>query len=89
MSRDLWKLLEANLVRYDAPAYATYVATNYHVKETKWTNANSIAIFEFTADHPLQRHTTNQYTSISRNTYLVVKSVSTGKHQVMTSWVWH
>jgi primary-amine oxidase len=65
--------------RYDAPAYATYVATNYHVKETKWTNPNSIAIFEFTADHPLQRHTTSQYTSISRNTYLVIKSVSTGK----------
>ena len=66
------------LVRgYDCPAYATYVATNYSIKEEKWSNPDSICIFEYTADYPLQRHTTSRYVSISRNTYLVVKSVST------------
>lgn len=62
---------------YDCPAYATYFATEYSVKEEKWRNPSSVCIFEYTADHPLQRHTTDQYVSISRNTYLVVKSVST------------
>jgi primary-amine oxidase len=53
---------------YDCPAYATFLPT---------TVPNSICIFEYTADCPLQRHTADHRVSISRNTYLVVRSVST------------
>lgn len=65
---------------YDCPAYASFLDTVFHVGDESVVNRNSICVFEYTADHPLQRHTTNSQVSISRNTYLVVRSVSTSKH---------
>lgn len=62
---------------YDCPAYADYLSTTYHISEKPWTNPNSICIFEYTADHLLQRHTSQYQVSLSRQTYLVVRSVST------------
>lgn len=62
---------------YDCPAYATYLSTTYSEGQSSFTNHNSICVFEFTADHVLQRHTSEKRISISRNTYLVVRSVST------------
>jgi primary-amine oxidase len=62
---------------YDCPAYATYLSTVYNNGESSITNHNSVCIFEYTADHALQRHTSADRISISRNTYLVVRSVST------------
>jgi primary-amine oxidase len=61
---------------YDCPAYATFLSSTFHVGDTSITNKNSICIFEYTSDHALQRHTTDSHVSISRNTYLVVRSVS-------------
>ncbi|MCJ1472377.1 hypothetical protein MMC13_001024 [Lambiella insularis] len=63
--------------RYDCPAYATYLSTSYHVNDFTSTNENNICLFEYTADHPLQRHTTPTSVSISRSQYLVLRSVST------------
>jgi len=40
-------------------------------------NKNSICVFEHTADHPIQRHTSATRVTVSRNTYLVVRFVST------------
>lgn len=37
---------------------------------------NAICLFEYTADYPLQRHTTNSYRSVSKNTYFVVRTVA-------------
>ncbi|KAF2105040.1 copper amine oxidase [Rhizodiscina lignyota] len=62
---------------YDCPPYATYLSTSFQQKDKTVFRNNSICIFEYTADHPLQRHTTPRQTTISRNTYLVVRSVST------------
>ena len=62
---------------YDCPAYATYLPTIFSVGDETVINKNSICIFEYTSDHVLQRHTSNHHVSISRNTYLVVRSVST------------
>ncbi|MCJ1381152.1 hypothetical protein MMC17_004261 [Xylographa soralifera] len=62
---------------YDCPAYATYLSTSYHAGNTTLTNKNNICLFEYTADHALQRHTTAQAVSISRSQYLVLRSVST------------
>ncbi|CZR64645.1 related to copper amine oxidase [Phialocephala subalpina] len=62
---------------YDCPAYATFLDTEFHFKDFPKTNKNSICIFEYTADYPLQRHTADKRVSISRNTYLVVRFVST------------
>ncbi|KAE8447169.1 hypothetical protein EG329_011000 [Mollisiaceae sp. DMI_Dod_QoI] len=63
---------------YDCPAYATFLSTEYHFNDNNTKiNKNSICVFEYTADHPLQRHTAASRVSISRNTYLVVRFVST------------
>lgn len=62
---------------YDCPAYATYLSASYHNGGASLTRKNSICVFEYTADHALRRHTSDEHVSISRNTYLVVRSVST------------
>ena len=62
---------------YDCPAYADYLDMTYHTGEKTYTNKNAICIFEYTSDAPLQRHTSEWSVTVSRNTYLVVRSVST------------
>jgi primary-amine oxidase len=62
---------------YDCPAYSTFLSTTFNHGESPTTVPNSICIFEYTADFPLQRHTTDYRVSVSRNTYLIVRSVST------------
>ncbi|KUJ06762.1 copper amine oxidase [Mollisia scopiformis] len=62
---------------YDCPAYATFLSTQYHFGDSTKINKNSICVFEYTADFPLQRHTADKRVTISRNTYLVVRYVST------------
>ena len=62
---------------YDCPVYATYLNTSYHLDDQTLTAQNSVCIFEYTADHPISRHTAPYSTSVSRNTYLVVRAVST------------
>ncbi|KAE9373708.1 amine oxidase catalytic domain-containing protein [Stipitochalara longipes BDJ] len=62
---------------YDCPAYATYLSTSYHFGEDTEIRRNSICVFEHTADYPIQRHSSATRVSVSRNTYLVVRFVST------------
>ena len=62
---------------YDCPAYASFISTISHFEESTIINQKSICIFEYTADHALQRHTDDSRVSVSRNTYLTVRSVST------------
>ena len=62
---------------YDCPAYADYLDVSYHKGERTYTNKRAICIFEFTSDAPLQRHTSEWSVTVSRNTYLVIRSVST------------
>ena len=75
---------------YDCPAYATYLSTVYNNGESSITNRNSICVFEYTADHALQRHTSADRISISRNTYLVVRSVSTlGNYDYTVDYIFY
>ena len=62
---------------YDCPAYATFLSTEYHIHEQVMVRKNSICIFEYTADYPLQRHTSGSVVSVGKNTYMVVRFVST------------
>ena len=73
MGKSMFELVPS----YDCPAYATYLSTTYNDGASSFTNHNSICVFEYTADHALQRHTASKRISISRNTYLVMRSVST------------
>ncbi|EXJ72703.1 uncharacterized protein A1O5_03850 [Cladophialophora psammophila CBS 110553] len=61
----------------DCPGHAEYMDMSYHRGGKMYTNRNAICVFEYTSDAPLQRHTSAFSATVSRNTYLVVRSVST------------
>jgi primary-amine oxidase len=72
---------------YDCPDYATYLNTTFYVDETTHTHLNSICLFEFTADYPMQRHSTSGYVANTKNTYFSVRSVSTvGNYDYMFTY---
>jgi len=72
---------------YDCPAYATYLNSSFYVSETTHTHLNSLCLFEYTADYPLQRHSTSNYVSATKNTYFTIRSISTvGNYDYMFSY---
>ncbi|KAF7196652.1 Membrane primary amine oxidase [Pseudocercospora fuligena] len=72
---------------YDCPSYASYLNTSFYVDETTHTHINSICLFEFDADYPMQRHSTGDYVANTKNVYFTVRSVSTiGNYDYMTSY---
>ncbi|KAE9570048.1 hypothetical protein CGMCC3_g13897 [Colletotrichum fructicola] len=62
---------------YDCPSYATFMDTRSHSGGGTNGRRNSICIFEYMADSPIQRHTAFTYLSITNNVYLTVRTVST------------
>jgi primary-amine oxidase len=62
---------------YDCPAYADYLDSRSYQTTHTHERSNSICIFEYTADHLLSRHTAQYSVTASRNTFLIVRSVST------------
>lgn len=62
---------------YDCPSYSTYLNSSFYVDETTHTHLNSICLFEYDADFPMQRHSTGSYVSVRKNVYFTVRSVST------------
>lgn len=72
---------------YDCPAYATYLNTSFYVSETTHTHLNSLCLFEYDADFPIQRHSTSKYVSSTKNVYFTIRSVSTvGNYDYMFSY---
>lgn len=51
--------------------------TSFYVTETTHTHINSICFFEFDADYPIQRHSTDRYVANTKNIFFAVRSVST------------
>lgn len=72
---------------HDCPSYATYLNSSFYVDETTHTHINSICLFEYDADFPIQRHSSSQYVSVTKNTYFTVRSVSTvGNYDYMFTY---
>ncbi|PYI16855.1 putative membrane copper amine oxidase [Aspergillus violaceofuscus CBS 115571] len=75
---------------YDCPVYATYLNSSFYVSETTHTHIDSLCVFEYDADYPIQRHSTSDYVSSTKNVYLTLRSVSTiGNYDYMTSYTFH
>ncbi|QIW96999.1 hypothetical protein AMS68_002517 [Peltaster fructicola] len=75
---------------YDCPAYAEYLDSAYHDVRGTIKTPNNLCIFEYTADHPLSRHTMQYAVTVSRNTYLTVRSVSTvGNYDYQIDYVFY
>ena len=73
MGKNMFELVPG----YDCPAYADFLDVNWYQASETHRLPNSICIFEHTADYLLSRHTAQYSVTASRNTYLVVRSVST------------
>ncbi|KAL5604892.1 hypothetical protein BROUX41_001777 [Berkeleyomyces rouxiae] len=72
---------------YDCPSYATFLNSSFYVSETTHTHLNSICLFETETDYPIQRHSSSEYISITKNTQFTVRSVSTvGNYDYMFSY---
>lgn len=75
---------------YDCPAYADYLDVEWHQINETYRQSNSICIFEYTADSLLSRHTAQYSVTVSRNTYLIVRSVSTvGNYDYTISYLFY
>lgn len=72
---------------YDCPEYATYLNSTFYVSETTHTHLNSICLFEFTTDYPIQRHSTSSYVAATKDTHFSIRSVSTvGNYDYMFTY---
>ncbi|KAK2007417.1 amine oxidase catalytic domain-containing protein [Colletotrichum eremochloae] len=72
---------------YDCPEYSTYLNTSFYKSESTHTHLKSICLFEFTADYPVQRHSSSDYVSATKNTYFSLRSVSTiGNYDYMFTY---
>ncbi|KUI65756.1 Amiloride-sensitive amine oxidase [copper-containing] [Cytospora mali] len=75
---------------WDCPTYATYLNTSFYVSETTHTHLNSICMFEYDADFPIQRHSNSKYVAVTKNTYFSVRSVSTvGNYDYMFTYTFY
>lgn len=72
---------------YDCPVHATYLNSSYYEEETTRTHLNSICMYEFDADFPIQRHTSYEYISVTKNTQFSVRTISTiGNYDYMFTY---
>ncbi|KAF2668453.1 amine oxidase catalytic domain-containing protein [Microthyrium microscopicum] len=75
---------------YDCPAYATFLPVTIYREGKYITKKNVICVFEAVSDHALQRHTSPSKVTVSRNSYLVVRSVSSvGNYDYTTSYLFY
>nr|XP_018261712.1 uncharacterized protein I303_06153 [Kwoniella dejecticola CBS 10117]OBR83870.1 hypothetical protein I303_06153 [Kwoniella dejecticola CBS 10117] len=62
---------------YDMPLYAHCVNTSFHASEVSKSHRCGISIFEADLNHPIQRHSTSSYVSVTKGIALTVRSIST------------
>ncbi|PWY75610.1 amine oxidase catalytic domain-containing protein [Aspergillus eucalypticola CBS 122712] len=75
---------------YDCPIYATYLNTSFYESEATHTHIDSLCLFEYDADYPIQRHTNPSYVSTTKNIYLILRPVSTiGNYDYTISYTFH
>ncbi|KAK7973351.1 hypothetical protein PG988_007485 [Apiospora saccharicola] len=75
---------------YDCPGYADYFDSSLHRLGKTERLPNNICLFEFTSDHLLSRHTTPTSVTVSRNTFLTLRSVSTvGNYDYTVDYIFY
>ncbi|WFC98813.1 primary-amine oxidase [Malassezia yamatoensis] len=62
---------------YDCPTYSHYLNATFHAGEESRTHRNAICLFEMDMQLPISRHSSAKYVTVTRNTALVLRSVST------------
>ncbi|PYI28105.1 copper amine oxidase [Aspergillus indologenus CBS 114.80] len=86
MGRAMFELVPG----YDCPTYADFLDTMIYDAERSQRRRNTICLFEYTADYPLQRHTTSFYVTVSRNNYLVLRTTAVvGNYDYTVDYVFY
>ncbi len=62
---------------HDCPQYASYLSTSFYSRQATHSHPNSICLFEFDTDYAIQRHTTDDFVSITKNTQFILRTVAT------------
>lgn len=71
----------------DCPSYATYLNSSYYTEEKIHVHPNSICLFEFEKDTPIQRHATAKYVSATKNVVFILRTVcSIGNYDYQFSY---
>ncbi|KID70865.1 Copper amine oxidase, partial [Metarhizium hybridum] len=72
---------------YDCPTYSTYLNATDRQGEKSYSRFNAIRLFEFDQGYPIQRHSTANYTSVTKNIAFTVRSISNiGNYDYMFSY---
>ncbi|WRT68622.1 uncharacterized protein IL334_005600 [Kwoniella shivajii] len=67
----------SQIPNYDMPLYAYCMNTTFHASELSKSHRCGISIFEHDLNHPIQRHSTQSYVSVTKGIALTVRSIST------------
>lgn len=62
---------------FDCPTYAHYLPATWHADELSKTHPMSICLFETDMGYLMQRHSSSDYVSATKNIAFVVRSVAT------------
>ena len=75
---------------YDCPAYATYLNVSFYTNEVSHTHPNALCLFENDPQYPIARHISEDYTTVTKNVNLVLRSVATvGNYDYMFEYEFH
>ncbi|KAM0789976.1 hypothetical protein ACM66B_005309 [Microbotryomycetes sp. NB124-2] len=75
---------------YDCPTYSSFMDTTFHANELSTTHRHAICLFESDVGYPMQRHSSADYVSITKNIAFTLRSVSTvGNYDYSFSYVFY
>lgn len=62
---------------FDCPEYAHFMNVSFNAEEVHTTHLNGLCLFEADAGYAIQRHSSQNYVSATKNTMFTLRSVST------------
>lgn len=72
---------------YDCPSYSSYLNSSFYTGETTRTHLNSICMFEHDPAYPIQRHSTGNYVSVTKNIVFTIRNICTvGNYDYMFTY---
>ncbi|KAH8898218.1 amine oxidase catalytic domain-containing protein [Thozetella sp. PMI_491] len=75
---------------YDCPAYADFISSEVHRLGQTEKRPNNICLFEFTSESLLSRHSAQFSVTVSKNTFLTLRSVSTvGNYDYTVDYIFY
>ncbi|KAK4051483.1 hypothetical protein OIO90_004697 [Microbotryomycetes sp. JL221] len=75
---------------FDCPTYSSFMDTTFHTNEVSTKHRHAICLFESDVGYPMQRHSSSDYISITKNVAFTLRSVATvGNYDYSFSYVFY